>query len=554
MTIRSLLCLLVAVGVAIFSPRLRAESRIALVMGVGDYDGKFGLTALPGIGSDVTRMKAALTAVGFTVRVVQDPTLSEAESAIDAFGADLKANKGIGLFYYSGHGGEFEGKNYLIPRGARIGSARDVRDQAVNAQRVLNRMEDAGNGTNILFLDCCRNDMTKATTDSGMAAMNAKGTFIGFATASEKTAAASTDGSPYTIALAKFMPQKGISITDMHTMVTKEVEDFTKGAGGEVQTPFQYSGLKDVFYFVPAAGYVPPPTEAAPLPPPPPVPAPTDPVPVPPDPPVQPDDRGIKAFFAKWWDHQSSDDAMVWASDFTSPCNYCYGEDGRADRAFIAADRQKIIDRYTRRLLTLVDDPQFSMSGDTAKLLIHFDYRYSGRKEATGRSKVSLDLIHADGRWFISAYDEKVVRKTDPLPPKPNPVRGGEAAGARAALSGFVSHWWQHQSSDDATVWAADFRSPCSYCYGKDGKATRAFIMQDRLKLLKRYPTRTLRLHSQPEVTLAADGRTASVKVSYHYFYDGQKSASGTATVSLGLSWNGSSWGISSYDEKTRRD
>jgi hypothetical protein len=226
------------------------ENRIALVMGVGDYDGKFGLNALPGIGKDMERMKAALESAGFTVTVVQNPTLSKALTTIDEFGVQLKKSKGVGLFYFSGHGGEYQGKNYLIPKGARLSAKSDVLDQAINAQRILNRMEDAGNGTNILFLDCCRNDLTKGAADGGMAAMNARGTFIGFATASEKVAGASTDGSPYTKALAKWIPEKGLSITDMHTKVTKDVESLTLDAG-DVQTPFQYSGLKDVFQFMP---------------------------------------------------------------------------------------------------------------------------------------------------------------------------------------------------------------------------------------------------------------------------------------------------------------
>lgn len=180
-----------------------SEKRIALVIGVGDYTGtKF--QSLPGIGTDLSRMKTALNAAGFQITVLENPTLTTTEEAIDTFGARLKLQQGaVGLFYFSGHGGEFEGRNYLIPKGARIASNRDVKEYAVAAQRVLNRMEDAGSAVNIVFLDCCRNDLTKAATDSGLATMNARGTFIGFATGTDKTSAASADGSPYTSFLTK---------------------------------------------------------------------------------------------------------------------------------------------------------------------------------------------------------------------------------------------------------------------------------------------------------------------------------------------------------------
>ena len=82
-----------------------AEARQALVMGVWQYtDPKF--PALPGIETDVAKMTAKLKEIGFTVTVVTNPTLGEAKKAVDDFGAQLLASKGVGLFYFSGHGCE----------------------------------------------------------------------------------------------------------------------------------------------------------------------------------------------------------------------------------------------------------------------------------------------------------------------------------------------------------------------------------------------------------------------------------------------------------------
>jgi len=542
------------------SPALtaRGENRIALLMGVGAYDGNFGLKALPGISTDLQHMKAALERVGFRITVVENPALLEAEEAIEKFAEELAKSNGVALFYFSGHGGEFEGKNYLIPRGARIGKPRDVKEQAVAAHRVLGRMEEARNKTNIVFLDCCRNDMAKAASDSGMAAMNAKGTFIGFATASEKVSLASTAGSPYTISLAKHIPQQGLSITDMHTKVTREVEQMTGGEGDEGQTPFQYSGLRDVFYFVPANGYVPPPVaETRPA-----RPNAAEPAPAPnPPPAVQKDDFGIKAFFSKWWDHQASDEASVWASDFTSPCDYSAPDRVKsASRAYITDDRSKLLRRYYRRIYTLLEDPSFSIATDreTAKLNVRFGYRYDGVKRTEGSAHVILGLVKEDSAWRISSYVETVARGEI----KPgggqnadsgNHGGGGNAAGARAALGKFVESWWAHQTFDNAATWAGDFRNPCDYCYG-EGRSSRKFIQQDRQKLLNRYTQRVIRPVIQPDVTLANDETTAAVRMVYTYAYSGAKNASGTATVNLSLNWDGSSWGITRYTEKTRRD
>ena len=242
---------------------VHAEPRTALLMGVGDYkDTRF--PSLPGIDQDLKRMKTALEKTGFEVTVLANPNITEATKAVDAFGATLKQQKGVGLFYFSGHGGELEGQNYLIPKGARISDNQDIRIQALAARRVLSRMESSGARVNLMFLDACRNDMTKASTQSGLAPMNVKGTFIGFATGTDKFANAGQQGSPYTSVLADMITRPGLSVSDMHTLVNARVQEDTKDAPTGQQVPFQYSGLNSLFYFVPGAPVRPIPAAPAP--------------------------------------------------------------------------------------------------------------------------------------------------------------------------------------------------------------------------------------------------------------------------------------------------
>ena len=226
------------------------EARTALVMGAWDYSGAT-FKKLPGIDKDVERMAEKLKALGFEVIKAENPNLAEAERAIDQFGATLKAKKGVGLFYFSGHGAELQGGNYLIPVGVdRLEDKTDLKVKAVNAQLVLNRMSAAQSRINLVFLDCCRNEATKAATDTGLAPMSAKGVFVGFATASGSTAAAGSDGSPYTSSLLSYMDQKGLEIKAMHTLVTRDVMLLTKKAGDE-QSPFESASLTGSFFFVP---------------------------------------------------------------------------------------------------------------------------------------------------------------------------------------------------------------------------------------------------------------------------------------------------------------
>jgi formylglycine-generating enzyme required for sulfatase activity len=231
--------------------------RTALVMGVGDYGGaKYkgrAIQNLPGITTaDLPGMAAKLEALGFEVTVVANPTLSQAKTAVDTFSARIKARPGVSLFYFSGHGGEYEGKNFLITRGASIASTADLSDEALSAQRVLNGMEESGAQVNLAFLDCCREDLGKNIGGAEMAPLRAKGSFIGFATRSGDFADPDEQGSPYTRFLLKHLDKPGVSVTDMYGYVAQDVKDYSKRVLGEERTPGFYSELAGApFYLVP---------------------------------------------------------------------------------------------------------------------------------------------------------------------------------------------------------------------------------------------------------------------------------------------------------------
>jgi len=52
------------------------------------------------------------------------------EDAIRDFGRGLRKG-GIGLFYFAGHGVQVQGRNYLIPIGAKIEKETDVEGDAL---------------------------------------------------------------------------------------------------------------------------------------------------------------------------------------------------------------------------------------------------------------------------------------------------------------------------------------------------------------------------------------------------------------------------------------
>jgi uncharacterized caspase-like protein len=229
--------------------------RLALVIGNGVYR---EAPKLANPVNDARAMAAALERVGFRVTLLTDGSHRRMEEAIDTFGLALRPED-VGLFYYSGHGVQVRGENYLIPVDANPKAATVLKFEALNAARVLGMMEAAGNRLNLVILDACRNNPFKGFTkglDPGLARMDApSGSLLAYATAPGQVA---EDGagrnSPYTAALLRHLPTRGLKVEDVFKRVRTDVERATRKA----QTPWEATSLKGDFYFAGAGGAVPP--------------------------------------------------------------------------------------------------------------------------------------------------------------------------------------------------------------------------------------------------------------------------------------------------------
>ena len=130
-----------------------AAQRVALVIGNSQYES----APLANPVNDATDMAAALTRLGFTVILKKNASQEAMEEALEDFGNRLKRG-GVGLFFYAGHGIQANGANYLIPVGARLKKESDLKYRAIDAGRILDEMQNANNGTNIVILDACRDN------------------------------------------------------------------------------------------------------------------------------------------------------------------------------------------------------------------------------------------------------------------------------------------------------------------------------------------------------------------------------------------------------------
>lgn len=231
-----------------------AESRTALVIGNGAYRD----APLRNPVNDARDMAAKLRELGFQVIERFDADRQTMRMALREFEQQLSQRRGVGLFYYAGHGVQLKGQNYLIPVGVDIHQEFEIPDEGMDADVVLRAMEAAGNGFNIVILDACRNNpFVRSFGSRGLARMDGPvGTFIAYATG---PGAVSQDGgtgrnSPYTRHLLAAIGTPGLSLEQVFKQVLIGVEQETGGT----QIPWVASSLRGDFYFQPAAAAAPP--------------------------------------------------------------------------------------------------------------------------------------------------------------------------------------------------------------------------------------------------------------------------------------------------------
>jgi uncharacterized caspase-like protein len=226
-----------------------ADVRQALVIGNSAYISA-GMLRNPV--NDARAISSTLSQLGFEVTMITNADQRKMEQSIRDFGRELRDQKGVGLFYYAGHGMQFDGENYLLPVDINPSTEEDVRYDAVPVGKLLAQMRAADNKMNVVILDACRNNpfsRSFRTFNPGLAQVNAAaGTFISFATAPGQIAA-DGEGSNglFTSKLLQHLRTPGLKIEEVFKRTTADVYL----ASNKRQAPWvQYSVIGD-FFFVP---------------------------------------------------------------------------------------------------------------------------------------------------------------------------------------------------------------------------------------------------------------------------------------------------------------
>lgn len=222
------------------------EKRVALLIGNSNYT---GISSLRNPMYDAEALSEALGKLGFDIYEAYDCDYNDMISALNSF-ASKAGGYDVAMFYYSGHGLQEEGRNYLIPVTANLEFKSEL-TRCIDAFDVLERIENSGVETRIVCLDACRDVKTSWTRSatSGLTTMEGSpGTAVICSTRSGQVALdGDSDNSPFTSAFVNALSDKGRRFSDMMSRVVKSTYDMT----GRRQCPVVNGTLLSDFVFNP---------------------------------------------------------------------------------------------------------------------------------------------------------------------------------------------------------------------------------------------------------------------------------------------------------------
>jgi uncharacterized caspase-like protein len=228
---------------------------VALVIGNSRYTAVGKLT---NPANDARDTAAALRAAGFAEVIERhDLGLRDMRRELGAF-EDKVAGADWAVVYYAGHGIELDRRNYLIPVDAELKRSTDIEDEAVDLNRVLDRIA-AARKLQLVILDACRDNpfLSRMARVSSTRSIGTRGLApVEPATPNVLVVYAARDGqvaldgtgrnSPFARALIKYLGEPSLELGKFFRKVRDEVLSET----GNRQRPFEYGSLtgEDLFF------------------------------------------------------------------------------------------------------------------------------------------------------------------------------------------------------------------------------------------------------------------------------------------------------------------
>lgn len=230
-------------------------NRKALVIGNDLYT---DVPKLNNAGTDAEAMAKTLETVGFKVWKHLNLDEKKFKQALRDFRQQVQGGDEV-LVFYAGHGVQLGNANYLLPVDIKGDHEEQIKDEAIQLQRVLDDLQDKKTKFALAVIDACRDNPFKgqgrAIGGRGLAPTTAAtGQMIIFSAGSgqqalDKLGQNDTEKNGlFTRVFIKEMIKPGISVDRVLRNVRNEVVNLAKSVGHE-QTPALYDQAIGEFYF-----------------------------------------------------------------------------------------------------------------------------------------------------------------------------------------------------------------------------------------------------------------------------------------------------------------
>lgn len=222
---------------------------LALVVGNAHYSKKEH--RLINAVNDAADFADKLIRLGFDVIKVTNAKRDDLDRNIVEFRSKLPAYK-VGLFYFSGHGLQIEGKNYLTSIDSSFVDESSLKWSAHCLDQLIEYMNNGSTTIKVLILDACRDNplpkVFRGLTNPGLAPIYApQGTIIAFSTSPGEKAMDYGAGrnSIYTGSLLNHLDDPNIPIEEFFKRVRTSVYTLSNGK----QTSWEHTSLIGSYSF-----------------------------------------------------------------------------------------------------------------------------------------------------------------------------------------------------------------------------------------------------------------------------------------------------------------
>lgn len=244
-----------AVQTAVATQKIVFANRKALIIGNDNYK---NVSKLNNATSDAKAMSTALTALGFKVTMFLDIDEKAFKQALREFKMSIQGGDEV-LVFFAGHGVQLGATNYLLPTDIKGDNEEQVKDEAIQLQRILDDLQERKAKFSLAIIDACRDNPFKgsgrALGGRGLAPTTAAtGQMVMFSAGSGQQALDKLGQNDkdknglFTRVLLKEMNKPGIPVDRVLRNVRNEVVALAKSVGHE-QTPALYDQAVGEFFF-----------------------------------------------------------------------------------------------------------------------------------------------------------------------------------------------------------------------------------------------------------------------------------------------------------------